>query len=433
MDQDSTNSGERRNWRERLGIAKENAKELPKISEEFRSDNGGKANEPRLVVGSGAGSPGKAATSDAVAPPPMSRGQGATPVRPAPMAPRPAATGGAVRPPQISTQPTRCRRKRRGRVRPAGRQGRRQCRLRVRRSRQQRRAVRLFRRRPRWPMARGSPPPTILPRGCGNSARQPSVWPASAPPRRGRRAGLRRRLPKRPRPFRCHRASASRRTSWQAMPSRHRPPRRQRQRRRSAHRRRMALSKAGSRRRRCNPGRRPMRRRAARAILMVSSPIRRRSGWQRRHRPIRGRCSRARRHSSRSPMRPPRMVRNRGAVPRLLPVRRRHGRRCRSGPRAMPGDPSRAMATPPRTSMPIRRGRAGRCRCQHARRPCGRVRASLRNRSRTSSTRPSGAPSVRPAGGSRSSSGPRPPTTTMPIANMTRNMPRKSRAAAAGR
>ena len=96
-------------------------------------------------------------------------------------------------------------------------------------------------------------------------------------------------------------------------------------------------------------------------------------------------------------MRPPRMVRNRGAVPRLLPVRRLHGRRCRSGPRAMPGDPSRAMATPPRTSMPIRRGRAGRCRCQHARRPCGRVRASRRNRSRTScyeaerrSERPSG-------------------------------------------
>src|SRR6476659_4780264 len=101
MDQDSTNSGERRNWRERLGIAKDNAKDLPKISEEFRSENGGKGSEPRLVVGSAAGSPVKAVSSEAAgAPPPTARGQGATPVRPAPMAPRPAATGGPARPPQ---------------------------------------------------------------------------------------------------------------------------------------------------------------------------------------------------------------------------------------------------------------------------------------------------------------------------------------------
>jgi SPOR domain len=101
MDQDSTNSGERRNWRERLGIAKDNSKELPKISEEFRSESGGQPGEPRLVVGQSSAPSVKAAASDTpTAPVPAPRGQGATPVRPAPMAPRPTATTGAGQPPQ---------------------------------------------------------------------------------------------------------------------------------------------------------------------------------------------------------------------------------------------------------------------------------------------------------------------------------------------
>jgi hypothetical protein len=101
MDQDSTNSGERRNWRERLGIAKDNSKELPKISEEFRSENDGKPAEPRLVTGPSAASPMKPLPSDApAAPAPAARGHGSTPVRPAPMAPRSAAATGAARPPQ---------------------------------------------------------------------------------------------------------------------------------------------------------------------------------------------------------------------------------------------------------------------------------------------------------------------------------------------
>jgi sporulation related protein len=98
MDQDSTNSGERRNWRERLGIAKDNSKELPKISEEFRSESGGQPGEPRLVVGQSSAPSVKAAASDTpTAPAPAPRGQGATPVRPAPMAPRPTAATGAGR------------------------------------------------------------------------------------------------------------------------------------------------------------------------------------------------------------------------------------------------------------------------------------------------------------------------------------------------
>ena len=100
MDQDSTNSGERRNWRERLGIAKDASKDLPKISEEFRSENGGKATEPRLVVASPGAGPSKPASSEAGQPASAGRGQGATPVRPAPMAPRPNAAGAPVRPPQ---------------------------------------------------------------------------------------------------------------------------------------------------------------------------------------------------------------------------------------------------------------------------------------------------------------------------------------------
>ncbi len=99
MDQDSTNSGERRNWRERLGIAKDASKDLPKISEEFRSENGGKATEPRLVVASPGAGPSKPASTEAGQPVSAGRGQGATPVRPAPMAPRPN-TGAPVRPPQ---------------------------------------------------------------------------------------------------------------------------------------------------------------------------------------------------------------------------------------------------------------------------------------------------------------------------------------------
>src|SRR5262245_56821938 len=98
MDQDSTNSGERRNWRERLGIAKDASKDLPKISEEFRSENGGKATEPRLVVASPAAGPSKPGSADAGHPVPAGRGQGATPVRPAPMAPRSNAAGAPVRP-----------------------------------------------------------------------------------------------------------------------------------------------------------------------------------------------------------------------------------------------------------------------------------------------------------------------------------------------
>src|SRR5262245_21697710 len=100
MDQDSTNSGERRNWRERLGIAKDASKDLPKISEEFRSENGGKATEPWLVVGSPGAGPSKPASSEAGQPVSAGRGQGATPVRPAPMAPRPNAAGAPVRPSQ---------------------------------------------------------------------------------------------------------------------------------------------------------------------------------------------------------------------------------------------------------------------------------------------------------------------------------------------
>jgi hypothetical protein len=100
MDQDSTNSGERRNWRERLGIAKDASKDLPKISEEFRSENGGKSTEPRLVVGSPGAGPSKPASSEAGQPVSAGRGQGATPVRPAPMAPRPNAAAAPGRPPQ---------------------------------------------------------------------------------------------------------------------------------------------------------------------------------------------------------------------------------------------------------------------------------------------------------------------------------------------
>jgi SPOR domain len=100
MDQDSTNSGERRNWRERLGIAKDASKDLPKISEEFRSENGGKPTEPRLVVASPGAGPSKPVSSEAGQPVSAGRGQGATPVRPAPMAPRPNTAAAPGRPPQ---------------------------------------------------------------------------------------------------------------------------------------------------------------------------------------------------------------------------------------------------------------------------------------------------------------------------------------------
>src|SRR5262245_5088306 len=107
MDQDSTNSGERRNWRERLGIAKEGPKDLPKIAEEFVSHEGGKPGEPRLVIASSGQQ--KASDGDETQAVPQiaqvgSRVQGAAPVRPAPMAPRPAANGTAPRPQGVAPQ-----------------------------------------------------------------------------------------------------------------------------------------------------------------------------------------------------------------------------------------------------------------------------------------------------------------------------------------
>ena len=49
MDQNSTNGSgpDKRNWRERLGIG---AKEMPKLSDEFR-DESADAAEPRLPAG----------------------------------------------------------------------------------------------------------------------------------------------------------------------------------------------------------------------------------------------------------------------------------------------------------------------------------------------------------------------------------------------
>lgn len=82
MDQNSTGGSDKRNWRERLGIGtKDNvtmAKDLPKVSTEFKPMSAPEGNAPKTV---------------------------AAPVRPAPMAPRPAVKPGSARPAAIG-QPT---------------------------------------------------------------------------------------------------------------------------------------------------------------------------------------------------------------------------------------------------------------------------------------------------------------------------------------
>ncbi|MFO1090097.1 MAG: SPOR domain-containing protein [Hyphomicrobiales bacterium] len=96
MDQDSSNgASDRRNWRERLGIAKEPAKAsgqaLPKLSDDFKPEPAPAKAEPRL--------------SAPAAAKPSAPSQG-TPVKPAPMAPRPSQAGQArPAPAPVATRP----------------------------------------------------------------------------------------------------------------------------------------------------------------------------------------------------------------------------------------------------------------------------------------------------------------------------------------
>jgi hypothetical protein len=82
MDQDTSNSSGKASWREKLGIAPANAKDLPKIADEFKAQKPNQSAQPKLVA--------------VREPKPVTK--------PAPMAPR-AVNSNGLRPAQPSPQP----------------------------------------------------------------------------------------------------------------------------------------------------------------------------------------------------------------------------------------------------------------------------------------------------------------------------------------
>jgi cell division protein FtsN len=88
MDQDNSKGQDKRNWRERLGIGAQGAKDLPKISDDFRKEPASEATRPSVSVRPVAGArPAPRVAAPAVKPAPMAPRANPKAIAPAPISP----------------------------------------------------------------------------------------------------------------------------------------------------------------------------------------------------------------------------------------------------------------------------------------------------------------------------------------------------------